>query len=198
MKQNLSDYERFLKPIHLKGEALTLTIVKFTEEETHPQRGKAELALVAWFREVPFGFILSPTNRQILADTCDSLAGWVGKPITLRAVSIGKVGKTDRSPIRIVNTRPAAPKIDTQTGEIKEGESVVYPIQPDRIIEASAISEPTWPTTEAEFMGWLKSKNLNGQATHAALGTDAKGWLRLNAGKTWADVAKTIAATLGS
>lgn len=158
MKQNLSDYERFLKPVHLKGEARTLTIVEFTEEETHPQRGEAKLALVAWFREAPFGFILSPTNRQILYETHDALADWIGKPITVKAVAIGKVGKMDRSPIRIVNTRPNAPAIDTATGEIVPAATppatgpVTYPEQGERVIVTGGT--PAEPASElAEFFG---------------------------------------------
>lgn len=57
-------------------------------------------------------------------------------------------------------------------------------------------TEPDWPTNKAQFMDWLKSKKINGQETRAALGTDADSWLRMNKGRTWTDVAKTIAATL--
>lgn len=57
--------------------------------------------------------------------------------------------------------------------------------------------EGVWPTTEAQFLDWLKVKKINGAETRSALGTDAKSWLRLNPGRTYADVAKTIAGTLG-
>jgi hypothetical protein len=237
MRSNLSDYERFLKPVHLKGEAKTFTIVKFTEEKTHPQKGEERIELVAWFREVPFGFILSPTNRKTLYETCDELAGWIGKPITVKAIAIGKVGKTDRSPIRITNTRPNAPKIEPSTGEIVPAEtaateaqkSVTYSAQPERVIQTgsqqpAASSEPplspegeaelekyfgpnprvpseqptteAWPTTEAEYTEWTKRNGINGKETYSALGESAASWMRKNR-KGWADVAKTVHATLG-
>lgn len=59
------------------------------------------------------------------------------------------------------------------------------------------VYETIWPTTEVEFTAWLKTKSINGKETHRALGTDAKTYLRKNPGTTWADVAKTIAGTLG-
>jgi hypothetical protein len=63
---------------------------------------------------------------------------------------------------------------------------------------ALPIEQPsaTWPANKAQFMDWLKSKKINGQETRAALGTDADSWLRMNQGRTWTDVAKTIASTL--
>lgn len=62
---------------------------------------------------------------------------------------------------------------------------------------ALPIEQPvTWPTTKAEFLDWLKAKGINGKETRTALGTDADSWLRMNQGRTWCDVAQTIAATL--
>lgn len=223
MKDNLSDYERYLKPVHLKGKEVTLTITRFTEEETHPQRGQAKTALVAWFRELPFGLILSPTNRQTLMEAGDSIAGWIGKPITVKSVPIGKVGPVQRSPIRIVNTRPAAPSVNPATGEIVspspsqgEGEApVTYPEQPEHLIVTGLAPEPSeldahfgtpkitaaenkfliidvLPETEAQFGGWLKAHGWNGKEVNAALGTDAKSWLRANPGKSWSDICRMI------
>lgn len=118
MNANWSDYERFLKPVHLNGKAVTLTIVKATEEETHPQKGKAVSSPVLWFREKPFGLILSPTNRAtLIALYGDPITNCIGKPITVHAVAM-KVGGNDKQPIRILNKRPAAPSIDVATGEI--------------------------------------------------------------------------------
>ena len=37
MNTKWSDYERFLKPIHFDGKPMTLTIIKITDEETHPK-----------------------------------------------------------------------------------------------------------------------------------------------------------------
>ncbi len=218
MNTNWSDYERFLKPAHLKGQAVTLTIVKATEEETHPQKGKATLSPVLWFREVPFGLILSPTNRQTLTALYgDAIQDCIGKPIAVQAVSV-KVAGSDKQPIRILRQRPNAPHVEPATGEIIEPPPVTYPTHEERVIpqtptsnsnspaselDASLGPRPSgaaanhWPTTEVEFLAWLKAKNINGKDIRAALGTDAKSWLHLNAGKTWSDVAQTIAATLG-
>lgn len=118
MNANWSDYERYLKPVHLDGKAVILTIVKATEEETHPQKGKTVVSPVLWFREKPFGLILSPTNRAtLIALYGDAIAGCLGKPITVQAVAV-KVAGNDKQPIRILRQRPAAPSLDTATGEL--------------------------------------------------------------------------------
>jgi len=56
----------------------------------------------------------------------------------------------------------------------------------------------TWPTTESEFGSWLKSRGWNGKETHTVLGTDSKSWLKMNAGKSWSDIAKTVSSVLGA
>jgi hypothetical protein len=50
------------------------------------------------------------------------------------------------------------------------------------------------PKTEVEFNAWMKSQGFNGQETRAALGTDARAWVKDHAGLTWADVARQIVA----
>jgi hypothetical protein len=115
---NWSDYEMYLKPVHLKGQSVTLTIIKATEEETHPQRGKTVKSPVLWFRELPFGLILSPTNRStLIALYGDRVSDCIGKPIIVKAVN-EKVAGRDKQPIRIQPTRPNAPKVEPTTGEI--------------------------------------------------------------------------------
>jgi hypothetical protein len=52
----------------------------------------------------------------------------------------------------------------------------------------------TMPKTEVEFNAWLKNQGFNGQETRAALGTDARSWMKDHAGLTWADVARQIVA----
>lgn len=224
MMTNWSDYERYLKPVHLKGQPVTLTIVKAVEEETHPQRGKTVVSPVLYFSELPFGLILSPTNRRTLVALYgDRVADCIGKPITVQAVTM-KVAGNDKQPIRIMKQRPNAPAIVPATGEIVEPASVTE--QPDSIFGISLTApqergemdggqseldkyfgpnprtaQPElpgveWPTTKAQFEAWLKERKINGQETRSALGTDAASWLKINAGKSYADVAKTIAATL--
>lgn len=226
MKSNWSDYEVFMKPVHLKGQAVTLTITKATEEETHPQRGKTVLSPVLWFRELPFGLILSPTNRTTLIGLYgDRVQDCIGKPIVVKAVK-EKVAGRDKEPIRIQPTRPNAPKIEPSTGEIVEPPAAVGVPSPMGEVGASAPGEGLpaqavapasvgeseldkhfgprtvpplveWPKTEAAFGEWLKSKGINGLETRNALGTDAKTWLRKNPSLTWADVAMKVAEQQG-
>jgi hypothetical protein len=223
MKQNWSDYEMYLKPIHLKGQAVTLTIVKTTEEETHPQRGKSVTSPVLWFREMPFGFILSPTNRQtLIALYGDRVADCIGKPIVVKAVK-EKVAGRDKEPIRIQNVRPTAPHVEPATGEIvsppeeHEEPAVTYPEQPERVIvtgsaraagqpeesseleqffgTSSPVPAPESPIkTEADFITWQKDHGFNGKETYQALGSDAKTWLKKHPEFTWADVARQVTA----
>jgi hypothetical protein len=117
MNSNWSDYERFLKPIHLKGAILTLTVTRITEEDTHPRPGETVKNPVLWFKELPFGMILSPTNRATLIDLYgDSVRDSIGKPIAVKAVTL-KVGGKDKQPLRIQRQRPNAPHVEP-TGEI--------------------------------------------------------------------------------
>jgi hypothetical protein len=213
MKSNWSDYEMYLKPVHLKGQAVTLTIVRATEEETHPQRGKSVTSPVLWFREVPFGLILSPTNRQtLIALYGDSVAGCIGKPIVVKAVK-EKVAGRDKEPIRIQNVRPTAPHVEPATGEIVQpevipDEGIQYAAQPERVIVTGAAGQPEAPSeldqffgtapqpikTEADFTAWQKAQGFNGKETYQALGADAKTWLKKHPEFTWADVARQVAA----
>ena len=118
MKTNWSDYEVYLKPIHLKGKTVTLTIVRAVEEDTHPKGGAVVKAPVLYFRELPFGLILSPTNRQTLAALYgDAVSECIGKPIAVQSVAV-RVGNTQKTPIRILNQRPAAHSVEPSTGEI--------------------------------------------------------------------------------
>jgi len=110
MRENLSDYEKYLKAFHLGGKAMTLTIVKITEEVTHPNSGKAEMGLVLWFKERPFGLILSTINRRTLIELCgDSISNMIGKQIIVKAVTV-EVAGVEKEPIRILKQRPAATK----------------------------------------------------------------------------------------
>lgn len=256
MNGNWSDYERFLKPVHLKGQSVTLTIVKATEEETHPQKGKTVLSPVIWFREIPFGLILSPTNRQTLIGLYgDRVSDCLGKPIVVKAVK-EKVAGRDKEPIRIQNMRPNAPKIEVETGEIVEPPVQSVPSDPatrpsgdmsETTTPAASIaqqpalsSEPPlspegeaeldkffgpnpraasapraevapltnsagqaalqtqeqWPTTEAAFNEWMRLHGWNGKQTHDTLGESANTYLKKNPGKGWADVAKSVNATM--
>lgn len=213
MKANWSDYELYLKPVHLKGQAVTLTITKATEEETHPQRGKTVLSPVLWFRELPFGLILSPTNRTTLIGLYgDRVGDCIGKPIVVKAIK-EKVAGRDKEPIRIQNVRPNAPRVEVETGEIVEtvpspvGEGLPAPAtagegqggglpevvqsELDKHFGPRAVDE--WPKTEAAFGEWLKGKGINGLETRNALGTDAKTWLKKNPSLGWADVTMKIA-----
>lgn len=212
MHANWSDYEVFLKPIHLKGQAVTLTIVKATEEETHPQRGKSFISPVLWFRELPFGLILSPTNRQMLAALYgDSVADCIGKPIVVKAIK-EKVAGRDKEPIRIQNVLPKAASVDTTTGEIVSpsaafvAQTASIPVSEENAYGQDGASELdssdqaaetpgiTYPTTEALYSEWLKSNGWNGRETYQSLGTDAKTWLKKHPQLTWADVARQVEA----
>lgn len=214
MNDTWSSYERFMKPIHLKGQSVTLTIIKASEEETHPQKGKTVKAPVLWFREMPFGLILSPTNRAtLIALYGDRVADCIGKPISVKAVKEQVAGR-DKEPIRIQAVRPNAPKVEPGTGEIVEpvtraSEAGTPPSEPERKPDEPPVSEldkhfgprtvtplVEWPKTEAAFTEWLKGKGINGLETRNALGTDAKTWLKKNPSLTWADVAMKIAEHL--
>lgn len=214
MKTNWSDYEMYLKPIHLKGKTVTLTIVRAVEEDTHPKGGAVVKAPVLYFRELPFGLILSPTNRQTLAALYgDHVSECIGKPIAVQSVAV-RVGNVQKTPIRILNQRPNAPAIVPSTGEIVAPLSAA---ESRAVTEQPPLSEPEqppadkpeseldkhfgprtvtpiveWPKTEAAYGEWLKSNGWNGKETYEALRADAKTWLRKNPSLTWADVAMKV------
>lgn len=206
MKTNWSDYEVYLKPIHLKGKTVTLTIVRAVEEDTHPKGGAVVKAPVLYFRELPFGLILSPTNRQTLAALYgDAVSECIGKPIAVQSVAV-RVGNLQKTPIRILNQRPAAPRVEPATGEIVEPASVTERAADTAVMDETPTSEldkhfgprtvppaSEWPRTEADYSEWSKAKGWNGRETYQALGCDAKTWLRKNPSLTWADVAMKVA-----
>ncbi len=207
MNGNWSDYEKYLKPIHLHGESRTLTITRITEEETHPRPTETVRNPVLWFKEVPFGLILSPTNRAtLIALYGDAIQDSIGKPIIVKAVAMKVAGK-DKQPIRILKQRPVAAHIEPATGEIvppASAEAADPAPAPATNAGQSELDdffgpreELAWPDSKAAFFAWLKEKSINGQATRRALGTDAESWLRMNPGRTYADVAQTIATVMG-
>ena len=116
----------------------------------------------------------------------------------------------DKEPIRIQPVRPTAPRVEVETGEIVppaaavnvpspmgegQGEGAVPGADLPRLV-GEGRGEGDWPTNKSTFEAWLKAKGINGAETRSALGTDATSWIKLNPGRTYADVAKTIAATL--
>lgn len=201
MNDRLSDYERFLKPVHLAGKAVNLTIVKFTEEETHPSRGRAETSLVMWFREKPFGLILSPTNRRALMAACDTLSGWIGKPVTVKAVTV-KVGSVDKTPIRIIDTSPRAPAPEPPADRAPEPDA---PAEPEPPGDLDAVFGPNprkadtpapllLPASESEFRNWQKLNEAPGELVRRALGCSDREWLKHNGSMSWSDVARQVLA----
>lgn len=117
-----------------------------------------------------------------------------GQPFPLHAPGCSTL-KRESSPSPIGEAR--AP-LSGGRGAGGEGGSELDKYFPRPTQPALPIEQPTvsWPTTKAQFMEWLKAKKINGQETRSALGTDADSWLRMNQGRTWADVAKTISSTL--
>jgi hypothetical protein len=101
MTNRWSDFERYLKSVHLQGKRATVKIVRVAIEELHPRPGKVERAPVIYFEGKSKGLILSATNQRTLARLFgDDINGCVGKTVSLEAVEV-KVAGVSKFPIRI-------------------------------------------------------------------------------------------------
>jgi hypothetical protein len=101
MKGKWSDFERYLKSVHLQGKRATVKIERVAIEELHPRPGKVERAPVVYFEGKSKGLILSATNQRTLARLFgDDMTACVGKTVTLEAVEVPVAG-VKRHPIRI-------------------------------------------------------------------------------------------------
>lgn len=107
------------------------------------------------------------------------------KPISREAEAA--IGQKPEKP----TPKPAPPAEPIARSELEEYLGPNPRTAPDVILQAAPLK------TEADFIAWLAQRGWNGKEVYSALGTDAKSWIRLNPGKGWADVAQTIAATLG-
>jgi hypothetical protein len=101
MNQKWSDFERYLKSVHLLGRRATVKVARVAIEELHPRPGKVERAPVVYFEGKSKGLILSATNQRTLARLFgDDINACVGKLVTLEAVEV-KVAGVSKYPIRI-------------------------------------------------------------------------------------------------
>jgi hypothetical protein len=106
-----SDYEKFLRPIHLQGKRVTVTIERFEEIDTHPRPGRKERALCVYFEAKRLPFILSTPNRRFLMDTFgDDVKASIGQAVALEARPV-KVAGVDKTVIRMFSVQPAAAEV---------------------------------------------------------------------------------------
>jgi hypothetical protein len=115
-----SQYEKWLKPIHLKQGRGVLTIVAVEDETLYDGHGTSEVVPVATFKETRHKLALTNTNRHKLLDLFgDEIADTLGKRIVVEVSSV-RVGPTSKQVIRITSVAPPQ-KVDVKTGEITEG-----------------------------------------------------------------------------
>ncbi len=97
-----SDFDTFLKPIHLQGKPCTVKIERVELQDLHnpadPRRGRVP---VLYFEGVPRGLILSDSNRRALQSLYgNSVKDCLGRRVTLTPVTIRVAGK-DTETIRL-------------------------------------------------------------------------------------------------
>jgi hypothetical protein len=103
-----SDLDPFLKPIHLCGRTVSLTIARIQLEKLHPHKGVEEIKPVLYFRGHEKGLILTSTNKDFLQDTFgDSVQDCIGQDVT---ASPTKVRVGNKMVDTIVLGIPKAPK----------------------------------------------------------------------------------------
>jgi hypothetical protein len=112
-----SQYEKWLKPVHLKQGKGALTIAAVADEELYDGHGKSDLIPVASFKECRYKLTLTLTNRRKLTELFgDEIEGCIAKRVVIEVASV-KVGPQTKSVLRITAVAPAA-KLDVKTGEL--------------------------------------------------------------------------------
>ena len=169
------EFSRFLKGFHLDGKPLTVTIHSFTREETHPS-GESVTALVMHLVENLPPVVISPTNRDTLTHLFGNRIGdWMGKQIELYPHSL-RVGKVEKTPIRIRAITPAKATTPAPAPDKRDGAGSTPATAPEQAIASpvgagSPRPEPTTatPTTNGnsahhpghkEFKAACDARNL--------------------------------------
>jgi hypothetical protein len=103
-----SDYETFLRPIHLQGKRVTVTIQRFEEIDTHlPGQGKKK-AICVYFKDKRLPLILSTPNRRFLMETfSDDPNACIGLTVALEARPI-RVAGVEKMVIKMFKAQPVA------------------------------------------------------------------------------------------
>lgn len=80
-----SDFELYLKPVHLKGRAHTVKIVKIEIEQVfNPKAKRKEPVPVCYFEKAQRGLVLGATKRKALAKLFgDDSTAALGQSVTL-------------------------------------------------------------------------------------------------------------------
>lgn len=120
----LSDFDKYLKPLHLAGKQQVLTIThigvepiktrrrEFTIAGDAPEESEDDLLLVLHFREYPKPLRVNNLNRAKLREWVgDDPAVLVGCRVTLRPITLKQFGGQEAIDIvSVERPRPAAPQ----------------------------------------------------------------------------------------
>lgn len=162
---NWSDFEKYLKPVHLGGKARIVTIARIAIEETHPRPGVTEDSPVGYLAEYKQGLILSPTNRTTLIELFgDDVEACIGQKVVIKVVPLKVAGK-EKTPVRIFKYTPQP---EAQTGDQKQGppeppESTTNGERPyapavlkEKIAQRAVGSDPALPTHRRRLLSVLE------------------------------------------
>jgi len=208
-----SDFETRLRGEHLNGKRIVVIVARVEIEETHPRPGVTTNAPVLYFRNAKKSLVLSPTNQRTLAHLFgDDADNCVGRSIALEAKRQRVAGR-EVFPIYIYPAPSGTNLAELAQHEVgDESQKADKPAQIDAgaemgnggspgeasytMLEPEMSDTEAWPTTAPQFVDWLVVKKISGGEVHRALGMSAAQWLKVNAGQTYADLARTLAVTL--
>lgn len=89
-----SDLDEYIKPAHLQGAIVPVTIDHIEFRKLHPRPGVEETKPVAFFAGKKKSLILTATNQDYLQKTFgDDITASYGKPVTIHAVTKRVAGK---------------------------------------------------------------------------------------------------------
>ena len=89
-----SDLDEYIKPAHLQGAIVPVTIDHIEFRKLHPRPGVEEIKPVAYFVGKQKGLILTATNQDYLRQHYgDDITASYGKPVTISATVKRVAGK---------------------------------------------------------------------------------------------------------
>jgi len=165
---------RFLKADMLKGQKVTVTIVKIMGEDLVGENNKSKSEWVVKIKERPLELVLNKTNGFCLYRMFGSDPhSWIDKRITIYATTT-KFGRETLDCIRIWGSPDIAEDlpITVPQGRKKAWETVMHRMVPKKTAEAPAAPSGLDPRILTAFgiLGWDATRQAQYVADNEALG----------------------------
>lgn len=149
----LSDFDKYLKPGHLAGKQITMTVThvgveifrsrqrEFVIAGTAPEEKPDELSMVLHFREYPKPLRVNALNRAKLDEALgEDPSALIGCKLTLRAITMRQFGGQEAIDIVKID-RPSGAPLQPAVDVVLTRESLLHKLSDLRVREKELLAE---------------------------------------------------------